>query len=195
MASVRYIEFIMDDKEILEVNETSLDEWLELLRKPPTRKIFVRNMFPTKAHRNEWFQTAHLRPESDIKLLLRHFLVSAGSNPMDGLDARFLISRLHDSAAVDELGEHDRRLLLYAHSRGEYPVWEGLGWVIDLLPQCPRMALNVIDAFFHAYYARLRTTICPAYLMPKQLFATAISKVLTRQTALHECCSVLIGVS
>lgn len=145
----------MDDEEILEVTETSLDEWLELLRKPPAGKIFVRNMFPTQAHRNEWFQTANLRPESDVKLLLRRFLVSTGSNLMDGIDAQFLISKLHDRASADELKEHDRRLLYYVRSRGEYPVWEGLGWVIDLLPQHPRMALNVIDAFFQAYYDRL----------------------------------------
>lgn len=145
----------MDDEEILEVNETSLDEWFELLRKPPTGKIFVRNMFPTDAHKNEWLQTAHLRPESDVRLLLRHFLVSTGTNLMDGLHAQFLISRLRDQTSVAELAEHDRRLLLYVRSEGKYPVWEGLGWVIDLLPQHPRMALNVIDAFFHAYYYRL----------------------------------------
>jgi restriction system protein len=149
------MEFIVDKEEILEVKETSLDEWLELLRKPPVGKIFVRNMFPTEAHRNEWLQTAHLRPESEVKLLLRHFLVSTGSNLMDGHDARFLVSRLRDGASADGLAEHDRRLLLYAHRGGKYPVWEGLGWVIDLLPQHPRMALNVIDAFFLAYYYRL----------------------------------------
>ena len=75
------MEFIVDDEEILEVNETSLDEWLELLRKPPTGKIFVRNMFPTQAHRNEWFQTAHLRSESDVKLLLRTLPVVARGVP------------------------------------------------------------------------------------------------------------------
>jgi restriction system protein len=149
------MEFIVDDYEILEVKETSLDEWLELICEPPAGKIFVRNMFPTDAHRNEWFRTAHLRPESDVKLLLRHFLVSTGSNPMDRFDARRLISDLQNGAAVDELEEHDRRLLFYVQSRGKYPVWEGLGWVIDLLPQHPRMALNVIDAFFQAYYDRL----------------------------------------
>lgn len=149
------MEFVVDDYEILEVEETSLDEWLELIRKPPAGKLFVRNMFPTEAHRNEWFRTAHLRPESDVKLLLRHFLVSTGSNLMDRVDARRLISDLQNGAAVDELEEHDRRLLFYVHSQGRYPAWEGLGWVIDLLPKHPRMALNVIDAFFQAYYYRL----------------------------------------
>jgi restriction system protein len=149
------VEFIVDDENFLEVNETSLDEWLELLRNPPAGKIFVRNMFPTNAHKNEWLQTAHLRPETDVRILLRHFLVSTGTNPMDGLYAQVLISRLRDQASVAELKEHDRRLLRYVLSDGKYPAWEGLGWVIDLLPQHPRMALNVIDAFFHVYHSGL----------------------------------------
>lgn len=145
----------MGDAEILDVKGTSLDEWLELLRKPAGGKIFVRNMFPTDAHKSEWLKTAHLRPENDVKLLLRFFLVSTGSNSMDGLDAQFLISRLRDRTFNRELREHDRRLLFHARSGGKYPVWEGLGWVIDLLPQHPRMALNVIDAFFHTYWSQV----------------------------------------
>lgn len=151
----RRSECIVDNVELLEVNETSLDEWLELLRKPPAGKIFVRNMFPTEVHRNEWFQTAHLRSESEVKLLLRRFLVSTGSNPLDDIKAQLLFSKIRDGASVNELQEHDLRLIRYVKSKGKYPVWEGLGWVIDLLPQHPRKALNVIDAFFHPYYERL----------------------------------------
>ena len=145
----------MDDSKILDVNETTLDEWLELLRNPPAGKIFVRNMFPTEAHRNEWLQTAPLRSEIEVKLLLRHFLVSTGSNLQHRHDVEFLVARMQGKIPADELREHDRRLLLYLRSEGKYPVWEGLGWIIDLLPQHPRMALNVIDAFFQAYYDRL----------------------------------------
>lgn len=34
-----------NDQEILDVDETTLDEWLELIRKPPAGRIFVRNTF------------------------------------------------------------------------------------------------------------------------------------------------------
>jgi hypothetical protein len=108
----------VDEVEILDVNETSLDEWLELVRNPPAGKLFVRNKFPTEARKKEWFQTAHRRSESEVKLLLRHFLVSTGSNRMDDLDAQFLLSRIRDGASADDLQEHDRRLLLYHRSEG-----------------------------------------------------------------------------
>ena len=88
----------MDDLEILYVTETSLDEWLKLVRNPPAGKLFVRNKFPTEAHKNEWLQTAHCRPESEVKLLLRHFLVSTGSNLKDDLDAEILAGAIEAKA-------------------------------------------------------------------------------------------------
>lgn len=145
----------MGNEEILDVNETTLDEWIELLRNPPAGKLFIRNMFPTDSHRDEWLKTAHRRSESEVKLLLRHFLISTGSNRMDSYDARHAISKIQGGVSIDELKEHDRRLILYARSKGKYPVWEGIGWILDLLPKYPRMALNVIDAFFQANYDRL----------------------------------------
>lgn len=145
----------MAHEEFLDVKATTLDNWLELLRNPPAGKIFVRNMFPTDAHRDEWLKTAHRRSESQVKLLLRRFLVSTGSSPADEFSARLAVSKMRGGASIDDLSEHDRRLVLHVGSEGTYPVWEGIGWIIDLLPQHPRMALNVIDAFFYANYDRI----------------------------------------
>lgn len=143
----------MTDSEILDVRETPLEEWLELLRKPPRGKIFIRNMFPSDTHRQVWLRIAHLRSDDEVKLLLRHFLISTGSNPVDELAAQLLISRLQDKTkSSEDLSEHERRLIAHVRSEGKYPVWEGVGWIIDLLPQHPRQALNVTEAFFSAYY-------------------------------------------
>lgn len=146
----------MTDSQILDVRETPLEDWLELLRKPPRGKIFIRNMFPSDTHRQEWLRTAHLRSDDEVKLLLRHFLISTGSNPADALDAQILISLLNDKRkSSEDLSEHERRLIDHVRSEGRYPVWEGVGWIIDLLPQHPRQALNVTDAFLYAYYDRV----------------------------------------
>ncbi len=142
-------------EDILDVADTSLEEWIELIRHPPEGKIFVRNMFPSERHRNEWLRNSHLRTDAEVRLLLRHFLVSTGSNLMDRRDAKRLLSNIREGIAVEELTEHDRRLISFVKSKGKYPVWEGLGWITDLLPQHPRQALNVVDAFFYAYWDRL----------------------------------------
>ena len=141
--------------EILEVINTSLEEWIELIRHPPKGKIFVRNMFPSDQHRNEWLSTSHLRANDEAHLLLRHFLVSTGSNHLEHCYTEHLLSKIHEGISDYELSEHDRRLILFYKSKGKYPVWEGLGWIIDLLPQHPRKALNVLDAFFDVYWHSL----------------------------------------
>lgn len=141
--------------EILEVTNTSLEEWIELIRHPPKGKIFVRNMFPSEQHRNEWLLTSHLRADDEVRLLLRHFLVSTGLNHLDKLYAEHLLSKIREGISDYELSEHDRRLILFYKSKGKYPVWEGLGWIIDLLPQHPRQALNVLDAFFDVFWHSL----------------------------------------
>lgn len=147
----------MKPSTILEVKDISLEEWLSLMRNPPKGALFVTNMFPSDAHKTEWLRTAHARPESDVKLLLRKFLVCTGSNKIDELHAQFLVHKIRNNKgnALENLNEHDQRLVKFHLTNGDYPVWEGLGWILDLLPKYPRAALNVIDAFFDAYWAHL----------------------------------------
>jgi restriction system protein len=142
--------------DIIEVNDLSLDEWISLLKNPPDGKLFVRNMFPTDRHKEEWLASAYTRSEQDVKMLLRYFLVSMGSNPLDTVRANILVKRLcNKEIDLQNLKEHDFRLLKYLRSKGAFPVWEGIGWVLDLLPNHPRSALDVLDAFFKAYYAHI----------------------------------------
>lgn len=136
--------------DILDVNGTSLEEWLGLLLTPPEGKTFVRNMFPTEAHREAWLSASHSRSESDVKLILRDFWYRQAPISKDDYDAAYIFSKMQEDPTRTDLGEHERRLLIYHRSGGKYPVWEGLGWVIDLLPHYPRKALEVIDAFFSA---------------------------------------------
>jgi restriction system protein len=147
----------MERSNILDVKNTTLDEWVELLRNPPEHKIFIRSTFPTDAHKSEWISTASSYSDADVKLLLRHFLVPNGSSPTDISDARYVMYRVKDEKLRnDDLSEHERHLIRHLLTNGDYPAWEGLGWVIDLLPQYPRRALDVIDAFFYASWQFLK---------------------------------------
>ena len=144
---------VVDDMvgEYLDVSGTSLDEWLQLLRMPPARKTFVANHFPTEAHRQEFFRRLHDLPEEDILMVLRRFLVSTGSNAQDRYDAAWVAQQLRQGILeVSNLLDHQRRLLRHFLTNFEYPVWEGLHWVLDLLPHSPHQALTALDAFFLA---------------------------------------------
>jgi hypothetical protein len=46
---------------------------------------------------------------------------------MDRLHAKHLLSNIRKGKAVEELTEHDRRLIFFVEKKGKYPVWEGLG--------------------------------------------------------------------
>lgn len=143
-------------QELLDVSMMPLDEWISLIRNPPSGKVFVRNMFPTEHHKEEWLRTARDRPEADVKLLLRHFLVSTGHSPLDVVHAKFLVRQIRAGHVMSEgMREHDRRLIQFLMSKGKYPVWEGVGWVLDLLPHFPRKALDAIDAFLCVAYGSL----------------------------------------
>lgn len=139
----------MFESSIIDVTGTSLDEWLSLLAHPPKGKVFVRNTFPTDRHRDEFLSTLGTRSDAQVRMVLRHFLVCAGSNPMDAIHAAGVIALRLPAT------EHNRRLVLHRATGGRYPVWEGIGWVIDLLPGHPRRALDVLDAFFEVHFQHL----------------------------------------
>ncbi|MEL6431244.1 MAG: restriction endonuclease [Planctomycetota bacterium] len=142
-----------EDFTIVDVGDTTLDEWFALLKEPPDERIFIRNMFPTDRHRGDWMRVAHTWSDRDVKTLLRSFLVSTGSNLIDECMAESVMNRIRNGADFESLDEHDRRLVRFSVTRS--PVWEGIGWILDLLPRSPRRALAVLDSFLWAYGQRL----------------------------------------
>lgn len=133
---------------VLDVKPLSLESWMDRLRDPPEQTVFIRNMFPTDRHRLEFMANVRERPEEQVKLLLRHFLVRTGSSPHDREMAAWVASGMKTSGDARPVSMHELRLLNHHISDGRYPAWEGLYWVIDLLPRHPREALSVLDAFF-----------------------------------------------
>ena len=54
-------------------------------------------------------------------------------------------------AEPDALTEFTRRLFGAALTKGRIQPWEGVTWVLDLLPEAPRKALHVIDAYLDVH--------------------------------------------
>lgn len=137
---------------LLDVTDTTLEEWLALVDNPPEGKFFVRNMFPTEGHRTAFLRSLHMRSELEIKMVLRYFLISAGSSLNDTRQAEFLVATLLGNGTwKPPLTELNIRRICHHITKGEFPVWEGIGWVLDLLPSSPRKALDVLDAFSSVY--------------------------------------------
>lgn len=132
----------------------TLQEWLDtiLTAKPPTTVISYQ--FPTEDHRAAYLQSIRKRSRAEVSALLRHFLVPAGTLGIDRANLALLVHQLKGGSR-SELREYDRRLILAAKTKGKVHPWEGMTWVLDLLPHHPRKAMDVIDAYFTAHCGSL----------------------------------------
>jgi restriction system protein len=129
-------------REFVNARELSLDAWLELIENDDV--ALERNQFPTLQHREEFLKNIHRYPETTIQMLLARFLLATGTYgfDLDQLDY-MLRTRLQRTAPW-----RSSRLLMHYISDGRVPVWEGIHWVLGLLPEHPLVALQVVHAFF-----------------------------------------------
>jgi hypothetical protein len=64
----------------------SLQEWLDTVLVPKPPKAVITYQFPTDAHRAQYLRSVQRRKASDVKALLRLFLVPAGTLGCDDLN-------------------------------------------------------------------------------------------------------------
>lgn len=147
-----------DDTGLIDVGELSLARWLELLADPPNESTFVDYKFQTADHLQEYAETISERSEDDVYKLLLKFLIPSTSM---GCDERHFHSLRTVKRDVPELYEamiarqYYRRLVLYKGNRSKVPPWEGITWVLDLLPHFPNQALMALEAYILAHAQEL----------------------------------------
>lgn len=139
------------NKKLLDTKELTLEEWLDLLRKPG-KTNFIDYEFPSDKHRSEYLSTIQDRPESEVIELLQHFLIPSASLGTDEWTLKWLLSQ--EPAELEKLlrFQYYRRLLFWSGSGSKTsPPWEGITWILDLLPHFPRQALGALDSYFLAH--------------------------------------------
>lgn len=136
-------------KPLLEAEALSLDDWLSHVLVPKHKRKFniTDFQFPTDQHRDAFLETIHNYPELQVRTLLRSFLIPHGTLGMDKSTRHWATNR-SPTELLHIIEEHEfiRRLI--------YPPflpWEGMTWVLDLLPHHPAKALDVLGAFFLAH--------------------------------------------
>jgi restriction system protein len=152
-----YIDFLLKQtkgKSVVETENLSLKEWLDLiLKQKPKDKLFIDYMFPTDSHRDEYLETVSEIGYAEVKNLLRNFLWLPGSFAEDAFKLEVISKRLKNGTQSKPLKEIERRIILWAKSKGKFPVWDGTQWVLDLLPDSPRECIQVLWAYFSLYAA------------------------------------------
>lgn len=143
----------MLNKKVIDVTKYSLEKWLQLLfGKSDEDVIYIDYMFPTDKHRENYLKTIQNRSDDDVKALVRKFLIPSGSLGKDEDSLEYLIHCIKNEkeTAKKLLGfEYYKRLL--KSLGGETQPWEGLTWILDLLPHNPRHAINALRAYLVAH--------------------------------------------
>ena len=143
----------MKKERYIESADLSLSEWLKLLEKPPRDAIFVDYQFPTDQHKDEYISSIDQRSESQVVELIRHFLIPSTGL---GIDKRIIENLLSAGRENPEMfrrmseREFIRRLLKSLGPKNP-PPWEGITWVLDLLPHFPKRALEGLKAYLMAH--------------------------------------------
>jgi restriction system protein len=139
----------------MDATKLSLDEWLTVvLNENDFSYDFIFYQFPTQPHFEEYIVRIREHSESDVKTLLRRFLIPCGSLMIDSMRYESFdhISKA-DPAMYERMMHHSyfQRLQAYSTGESEPPPWEGITWVLDLLPHWPKDALKALDAYFLAH--------------------------------------------
>jgi restriction system protein len=127
----------------VDAQKLSLSEWLAFMRLQDDQQpeAFENYCFPTDDHREEYLQTIGQHSDSDIRILLRQFLPTGGGLGIDR--GRMLeFARRDDFQQIYETIEYVRRLFNQTRH-----TWEGMSWVIDLLPDFPARAIEAISSY------------------------------------------------
>jgi restriction system protein len=142
----------MDLENIIYAKDLSLKEFLDKLISKDYGRLYPNNCFPTEEMMNEYLGSISQRNDNEIRSILRRFLIHNCTYGSDEFYAKNLISKKCSDTYFTSTSvkpEYNRRLLTkFLTKRGE--VWEGLTWVLDLLPHFPNEAIKAIDAYFLA---------------------------------------------
>ncbi len=140
----------MDEKTL------SLQEWLTLVFSPDLS--VADHMFPTDRHRDEYISTIHSRTDDEIRRLLLKFLIPSCTLGVDKLRLEaFIAAKDHAPDMYSRMKELEffRRLVLFASGKSSSPPWEGITWILDLLPHFPKRALECLDGYVLAHAQQL----------------------------------------
>jgi restriction system protein len=143
----------MLDKKVIDATKYSLDDWLRVVfAKSDESEIYIDYMFPTDKLREKYLKTIQNRSDAEVKALVRKFLIPTGSLGKDEFSLDYLIHCLKNDKKMAKklLGfEYYKRLLKSLDGKSQ--PWEGLTWILDLLPHDPRHAINAIRAYTIAH--------------------------------------------
>lgn len=143
----------MRENRYIETDDMALSKWLQLLDKPPKGAAFIDYKFLSEQHKTEYLAQIQQKSDAEVKSLIRHFLIPSTCLGCDKTILKtLLVMGKQDPEKFQGLAQQEfiRRLLKSFGTRKSLS-WEGITWVLDLLPHFPRLALEGLNAYFMAH--------------------------------------------
>jgi restriction system protein len=152
----------------------SLENWLAAMRSYESSAASRKTKkpvwsFPSDEILEEYIATIDERDEKEVELVLRHLLMPSCAIEKDHetFDL-YLNARLGDEPNLAkwcqaiEQDRHFQRAYSYYGGKTDQTPWEGIRWVMHLLPDHPHVALRVIEAYFIAHMGHMTDSMIHA---------------------------------
>lgn len=137
-------------------NLVSFETWLDLILSTDS-KIFPNNCFPSNEILEEYLTTIHNRTDKEIKDLLRKFLVHTGHSVEKvklTLEMASALEQNNDSHSINML-QRLKSTEYYRRALSGEPAFEGITWILDLIPRFPKVAIESIQAYLLSNFGTL----------------------------------------
>jgi restriction system protein len=137
-----------DLRPLVDHKKLSLNEWLKIVLTPEEDRVVRTQVccFPTDQLLHEFLLNVDIISDVECRHLLRSLLVGAGTY---GFDRHNFRSATNGNIESFSETEYFRRLITGQKA------WEGIHWILDLLPSSPTKALDVIDTFLLCFCQHL----------------------------------------
>lgn len=135
---------------MIEGKNLNLEEFLEYLLSKKYNDLYPNNFFPTEEMTNEFISKINTYDDKKIKAILRKFLIQNSTFGKDYYTAQWISREFKNKKNIEKIlsYEYYRKIIARTKSDKVY-VWEGLTWILDLLPDSPKLAINIIDTYFY----------------------------------------------
>ncbi|RYE56647.1 MAG: restriction endonuclease [Sphingobacteriales bacterium] len=135
-------------------NELGLEFWLSHVSDSTVDEPAFDYCFPTNELRDDYILTIDKRSDYHVKIMLKNFLIPSCTLGSDESRIEHVLEKIStkNKDKKEPMTESTRRLVLYHFKISSSPPWEGITWILDLLPNDPRTAKEVLRAYFKTHF-------------------------------------------
>lgn len=140
----------------LDEEKMTLVDWLRAIKSAKKDSNIIDYEFPSDCHREEYLKGIDKRSEDEVIELVKKFLVPSCSLGIDQTHLQWLLKSRTESPDIHQrllkMQYYQRLILLPGALKGKRPFpWEGITWILDLLPHFPKECLAALRAYLLAH--------------------------------------------